>query len=252
MSKAIWSKFFWTDWMSDAGVRRSSVAARGLWMDMLCLAAQHTPIGYVAINGEGLSEEELARIAGVDPTSVQPLILELERNGVFSRNRDGIIYSRRMVNDSKRRAALVKNLPPCKQKENSSLGPNDLASGSGSSGSKREEEFQCFWDKYPHRVGKGAARRAFEKVNVSLDSLLRALDEYIRTKPKDRPWCNPATWLNQERWEDRPAESAQEDDTARFRRMLEHEHKTGEWPWKTLKSEIPSPILAEFESKVAA
>jgi hypothetical protein len=26
-------------------------------------------------------------------------------------------------------------------------------------------------------------------------------------KTDDRPWCNPATWLNQERWADQPAQS---------------------------------------------
>jgi hypothetical protein len=29
--------------------------------------------------------------------------------------------------------------------------------------------------------------------------------EYVRTKPPDRPWCNPGTWLNQGRWLDEPA-----------------------------------------------
>lgn len=31
------------------------------------------------------------------------------------------------------------------------------------------------------------------------------MQRYIATKPPDRNWCNPATWLNQERWRDEPA-----------------------------------------------
>lgn len=36
------------------------------------------------------------------------------------------------------------------------------------------------------------------------DVLFPALHRY-RTKTDDRPFCNPATWLNQERWLDQPA-----------------------------------------------
>jgi hypothetical protein len=39
--------------------------------------------------------------------------------------------------------------------------------------------------------------------------LLAGVRRYIATKPEDHPWCNPATWLNQGRWEDEPAGSAE-------------------------------------------
>lgn len=107
--KIIWTKFYWQDWLSDAGLRRSGLAARGLWMDMLCIAAQHDPIGLVAINGEGLSVDDIARMAGVDPREAATLIGELERNDVFARDRKGIIYSRRMVRDAKKAATNRKN-----------------------------------------------------------------------------------------------------------------------------------------------
>ncbi len=36
---------------------------------------------------------------------------------------------------------------------------------------------------------------------------MATLERYKRCKPVDRPWCNPATWLNQKRWLDEwPAE----------------------------------------------
>lgn len=249
MSKAIWSKFFWTDWLSDTGVRRCSLAARGLWMDMLCVAAQHVPIGYVAINGEGLSEDELARLVGSDSTSVATLIGELERNGVFSRNREGVIYSRRMIKDSKKAAVVTKNLPNGKQRENGALAPRTLASSSWLI------DFEKWWKVYPHKVGKGAAEKAFERALFTFPfpdravlQLISGVERYIASKPKDQPWCHPTTWLNQRRWEDQPA-GAQEDDSTRFRRMLEHEQKSGEWPFKTPKSDIPAALIAEFESQ---
>lgn len=69
--------------------------------------------------------------------------------------------------------------------------------------------FQQFWDRYPHRVGKQDALKAFLVIGkrgaVTLDVMLAALERYIRTKPPDRAWCNPATWLRQGRWDDEPS-----------------------------------------------
>lgn len=105
MSAIIWTKFFWSDWQSDPCVRLCSLAARGLWMDMLCIAGQHDPIGYVAVGGRGLDSTALARMTGGSESEVSALLAELEQNGVFSRDRHGRVYSRRMVADAKKQAA---------------------------------------------------------------------------------------------------------------------------------------------------
>lgn len=109
MSGMLWTKFYFPDWANDPGLRASSLAARGLWMDMLCLAARHDPPGYVAINGQPADVDTLARMVGASPHDVEILMGELERNGVFSRNRTGMIYSRRMVRDVKRSKINAKN-----------------------------------------------------------------------------------------------------------------------------------------------
>lgn len=102
MSDMPWSKFFWSDWESDQGLRLCSLAAQGLWMRMLCVCAKHEPKGYLSINGNPLKVDAIARLAGVTETEAEILMAELELNGVFSRNRAGCIYSRRMVKDEKR------------------------------------------------------------------------------------------------------------------------------------------------------
>lgn len=68
------------------------------------------------------------------------------------------------------------------------------------------EAFDVFWSVYPKKVGKGEARKAFEKAKVSLEVLLHA----IEVQKSSQQWKkdggqyipNPATWLNQGRWED--------------------------------------------------
>jgi hypothetical protein len=109
VSGTVWSKFYWSDWDSDPAVRHSSLAAQGLWMRMLCIAAAHDPIGYVAVAGKGLDETSLARLTGCQESEVISLLGELERNGVFSRDRHGRIYSRRMILDARKAAIAKKN-----------------------------------------------------------------------------------------------------------------------------------------------
>jgi hypothetical protein len=71
-------------------------------------------------------------------------------------------------------------------------------------------EFAEWYAIYPHKVGKAAAERAFGKARrkASLQILIDGLNRYILEKPPDRSWCNPATWLNEERWADEPAAPA--------------------------------------------
>ncbi|WP_029061923.1 hypothetical protein [Labrenzia sp. DG1229] len=70
-----------------------------------------------------------------------------------------------------------------------------------------EEQFEEWYADYPHKVGRGAALKAFKTVikKTDLETLKTGLQQYVLTKPADRSWCNPATWLNQERWADQPA-----------------------------------------------
>lgn len=67
-----------------------------------------------------------------------------------------------------------------------------------------------FWAKYPHKVGKSDALNKLDRIRrravlVSWFDLMAGLQSYIRDKPPDRQWCNPATWLNQDRWTDQPS-----------------------------------------------
>jgi len=99
-----WSKFFWADWESDEGLRQCSLAAQGLWMRMLCICAKSDRHGYLLINGTHLDVPGLATAVSRPATEVAPLLDELDRWGVFSRNSKGQILSRRMVRDAKKSA----------------------------------------------------------------------------------------------------------------------------------------------------
>lgn len=76
-------------------------------------------------------------------------------------------------------------------------------------GEDAEWAFNCFWSRYPRRTGKGAARKAFAAAvaaGTPASNIIEAAESYaarcetLQKEPQFIP--HPATWLNQERWED--------------------------------------------------
>ena len=71
--------------------------------------------------------------------------------------------------------------------------------------------FDVFWNAFPKKVGKGAAENAWDRIRPNdnqKEKMLRALDwqrqqdQWVKDGGRFIP--NPATWLNQGRWEDEP------------------------------------------------
>jgi hypothetical protein len=84
--------------------------------------------------------------------------------------------------------------------------PSPIPSSAGAERGLSLEFEHEFWPLYPNKVGKPVARQSWVKARrtADLETILSGLRAYL-AKIDDRPWCNPATWLNQERWNDAPA-----------------------------------------------
>ena len=104
-----WMKFFPTDWRGDQALRICSLEARGLWIECLCLMHEAEPYGYLTINGRALDASHLAKLTGMAEARIDDLMGELEAAGVFSRNRQGTVFSRRMIRDARRLRAARAN-----------------------------------------------------------------------------------------------------------------------------------------------
>lgn len=68
-----------------------------------------------------------------------------------------------------------------------------------------DEDFEAFWQAYPSKVGKLAAKKVYEKVRrggIGQDELLDGITQYVATKPAYADYCHPRTWLSQGRWMD--------------------------------------------------
>ena len=103
--KQPWLKFFPSDWRADPALRMCSLAARGLWIEMLCLMHEARPHGSLLVNGKPVTAAQLANLVGAGVAEVEGFLAELEEAGVFSRDADGALYSRRMRRDEERAAA---------------------------------------------------------------------------------------------------------------------------------------------------
>lgn len=100
-----WFKFYPTDWRADQMLRLCSAAARGLWLECMCLMHEAKPYGHLLVNGRAITEAQLANLTGIPASDIGGLIAELDAAGVFSRTDDGVVYSRRMIRDAQRAAA---------------------------------------------------------------------------------------------------------------------------------------------------
>ncbi|MGA8172401.1 MAG: hypothetical protein WB816_16435 [Methylocystis sp.] len=102
--KQPWLKFYPSDWRADPASRSCSLAARGLWIEMLCLMHEARPHGSLLVVGKAVTPARLASLVGAGADEVARLLAELEEAGVFSRDVDGVIYSRRMRRDEEKSA----------------------------------------------------------------------------------------------------------------------------------------------------
>jgi hypothetical protein len=94
-------KFFPTDWRADPALRSCGLAARGLWIEMLALMHEAEPRGYLLVRGKPPTPRQLANlVGGCTPDEVVALMAELDEAGVYSINREGVIFSRKMAKDA--------------------------------------------------------------------------------------------------------------------------------------------------------
>lgn len=92
-------QFYPADWRKDPALSACSLAARGLWIELMCIAHESDQYGVLSVNGRPMTSAQIARMVGETPRVLERLLAELEEAGVFSRNQDGAIFSRRMMKD---------------------------------------------------------------------------------------------------------------------------------------------------------
>ncbi len=109
MSANPWIKFYPTDWQADEKLRLCSLEARGLWVEMMCIMHKSESYGHLKIGDVKPSAQQVALMVGAPAEQVEKCLEELGAMGVFSRTKGGVIFSRRMESDEKKRRILREN-----------------------------------------------------------------------------------------------------------------------------------------------
>lgn len=228
-------QFYPGDWLNDVALRMVSVGARGMWIEMICLMHQGSEYGFLKVAGKVILPSNLSRMIGATLPETEGWLKELLDAGVYSIDDGGCIFSRRMIRDEEIRQArarggikggnpnlLGKKKPEQKVNLPGNLPPTPSSSSSSSSSKPKppkppkgpaDDRFDQFWQAYPKKVGKAAALKAWEKAKPDLQAVLKALewqkqsDQWRKDGGQYIP--NPATWLNQGRWDDAPVEAGQ-------------------------------------------
>jgi len=177
-------------------------------------------------------DDERLRALRCDPRTTRAVIASLVAKGKIEIGLTDEMMVRRChkeIESARRRIQLSAEAgsrggrPAVRMQENQPLNHGDLSSPEKASpsplpppspiiplnppkGPTYSEDFLAFWQVYPHKVGKDAAWRAWQKRKdrPEFEDIRTAVQKYIAAKPVDREFCNPATWLNQGRWNDAP------------------------------------------------
>lgn len=136
---------------------------------------------------------------GVDMVMTQAGEIDMRRITILPENPENFEYPTRK-----------KGIPPPEKAE----GTIDNNTSNNNTPLPPQEDsgfFERFWEAYPKRKGKEAARRAFRKLNAD-EALMETMLCAIGREKQSAQWREnggkyipyPATWLNQRRWEDEP------------------------------------------------
>ena len=219
-------QFYPADWRKDPALSACSLAARGLWIELMCIAHEGGTYGVLSINGKPMAPAQIARMVGESPSSVVKLLAELEDAGVFSRDEQGCIFSRRMVKDEHVRnvradaGRLGGNPKLLKQKDKQKDNREPPPSSSSSSSSSNTEDsagkpaelsgFADFWQTWPANTRKGAKGKCLEvwkKTQAERDAA--QVLAHVESLKNSASWQKnggefipaPLVYLNKRSWE---------------------------------------------------
>ena len=206
--------FYVGDWMKSPEIRSCTLAQRGLWFDLLCLMWESTERG-VLVNpiGRPYTEDEIARMVG-EGNLVNQILNQLEEKGVFSRrDKDNAIYCRRMIKEEnirkiRRRVGMLGGNPNLVIQKGNQMHEDENETENET---ETKKSFESFWSFYPKKQGKKKAFESWQKLSPNHE-LTQSILKAVSLQSQSEQWKKdggqfvpmPATWLNQERWNDEP------------------------------------------------
>lgn len=199
-----WFKFYGGEYLSDPKIVQLNAHERSCWITLLCLASQSEK-GEIKF----LSEKQLLVMSGVTENASNDVLHKFEQLDMI-RISNGIVT---IINWEKRQYSEGYSRVKRFRERQSNTKANDRIEENRREENRIEsiytETFEKFWKEYPNKKAKKVALKCWMKIRpteILFDRIMAALarqkksEQWVKDKGKFIP--HPATWLNQERWED--------------------------------------------------
>jgi len=180
------------DWLRD---KRISLGAKGLLAQLL----SHAP-------GWRISQESLGRDNGVGRDAIRTLINELLEAGYLMRSEE-----RERGEKGYLGGYTYTTQDPTKDnptQDNPLLKNNNIKNNIFKNNERTLSDFERFWEVYPKKTDKGAARRAFTTAikKTDVEEIISKAKAYGEDPnlPEKQFVKYPASWLNAEAWNNGP------------------------------------------------
>lgn len=236
MSKLPAFQFYPGDWMKDPNLRRCSAAARGIWMDLLCLMFECADRGRLVTNSVTWTLQDAAQAISGDTKENLSLIQELLDKGVAHQDENGVIYSKRLLRDENKRVGNKERQHDFRESQKSNACVTHHVTPMSEEEVEDEKEdvvgvkkqlldsaVEEIWQLYPRKVSKkqgiSAIRAAIDReakalelpgaidyLKIQTEKFFKAVSPYIQDDFMLGKCPHGATWFNDSRYDLPPAE----------------------------------------------
>jgi len=100
-----WFKFYPRDWRADPDTRLLSLPAKGLLLELMCLAHDGDPYGHITSKGRALNAHDLSKVVACNYQTLGKALAELEHSGCVTTPNGCAMCVPRMVRDYAKRVA---------------------------------------------------------------------------------------------------------------------------------------------------
>lgn len=98
-----WIKFYPDDWNNDVSLRACSLSTQAVFIRLFAVLIRGQEYGVLMPSGDRAEVARVARVVGVTTKRLNQSLSELTENGVLKVDKQGRLYSKRMVNDQHKR-----------------------------------------------------------------------------------------------------------------------------------------------------
>lgn len=100
--------FYPKDWREDNNLQACSMTSQGVFINLMCIMHSSDKYGYLEINNIPMDDDLISKRLGISKNDFIIAKTELKNYSVLRENEQGILYSKRMVEDYKIRQEYIK------------------------------------------------------------------------------------------------------------------------------------------------